>query len=62
MELVLEGKWNEIKGQLKQKYGDLTDDDLAYEKGKADELFGRLEKKIGKNRTEIEREVNQFLN
>lgn len=62
MELVLEGKWNEVKGKLKQKYGDLTEDDLMYQKGMEDELFGRIEKRIGKTRTEIEKEVNSFLN
>lgn len=36
--LELKGKWNELKGKLKQKYGDLTEDDLRYVEGKEDEL------------------------
>ena len=36
--LELKGKWNELKGKIKQSYGDLTDDDLTYEEGKEDEL------------------------
>jgi len=43
----LKGNWNVIKGSLKQKYAELTDDDLVYEEGKEDELLGRLQKKIG---------------
>ena len=34
----LKGNWNELKGKLKQKYGELTDDDLTYAEGKEDEL------------------------
>ncbi|MGV3686592.1 MAG: CsbD family protein [Daejeonella sp.] len=48
--LELKGKWNEMKGKVKQAYGDLTDDDLKYEEGKDDELYGRLQKKTGKTR------------
>lgn len=51
--LELKGNWNIIKGRLKQKYGDLTDDDLRYEEGKDDELIGRIQKKTGQSREEI---------
>jgi uncharacterized protein YjbJ (UPF0337 family) len=47
------GKWNELKGKLKQKYAELTDDDLTYEEGKDDEMWGRLQQKIGKTKKEI---------
>jgi uncharacterized protein YjbJ (UPF0337 family) len=53
----LKGQWNEIKGKLKQKYADLTDDDLLYVEGKEDELLGKLQQKLGKTREEIEREL-----
>lgn len=52
-ELKIKGNWNEMKGKLKQKYGQLTDDDVAYEKGREDELYGRLQKKLGKSREEV---------
>jgi uncharacterized protein YjbJ (UPF0337 family) len=52
-ELEIKGRWNEIKGKIKQAYGDLTDDDLTYEEGKDDELLGRLQKKTGKSRDEV---------
>lgn len=51
--LKLNGVWNEVKGKVKQKYADLTDDDLLYEEGKEDEMIGRLQKKLGKTRDEV---------
>lgn len=51
--LRLKGNWNEIKGKLKEKYADLTDDDLQYAEGKEDQLLGRLQKKLGKSRDEV---------
>ena len=51
--LELKGKWNEIKGKVKQSYADLTDDDLRYEEGKDDELVGRLQQKTGKTRDDV---------
>jgi len=51
--LQFKGSWNEIKGKLKQSYGNLTDDDLAFAEGKDDELLGRLQKKLGKTKEEV---------
>jgi uncharacterized protein YjbJ (UPF0337 family) len=51
--LELKGKWNEIKGKVKQAHGDLSDNDLRYEEGKDDELLGRLQQKLGKSREEL---------
>lgn len=51
--LELKGDWNQIKGKAKQQYGDLTDDDLAYEEGKEDEMVGRVQEKLGKTREEV---------
>lgn len=51
--LELKGKWNEIKGKVKQSYADLTDDDLRYEEGKDEELVGRLQQKTGKTRDDV---------
>jgi uncharacterized protein YjbJ (UPF0337 family) len=58
--LNLKGNWNVVKGKLKQKYGDLTDDDLTYIEGKEDEFIGRLQKRIGKSREEIIEELRSF--
>ena len=51
--LQMKGSWNEIKGKLKQSYGNLTDDDLVFAEGKDDELLGRLQKKLGKTKDEV---------
>lgn len=51
--LELKGRWNELKGKMKQANGSLTDDDLKYEEGKDDEMYGRLQKKLGKTKDEI---------
>lgn len=51
--LEWQGRWNEIKGKVKQAYGDLTDDDLKHEEGKDDELLGRIQAKTGKGRDEL---------
>jgi uncharacterized protein YjbJ (UPF0337 family) len=58
--LEVKGAWNELKGKLKQKYGDLTDDDLTYAEGKEDELYGRLQQKLGKTKEEVKRELNDL--
>lgn len=55
--LEIKGNWNEVKGKLKQKYGDLTDDDLTYSEGQADELLGKLQKKTGKTKEELKKEI-----
>ncbi len=56
----LKGNWNEIKGKLKQKYGQLTDDDLIFADGKEDELLGRIQKRLGKSKEDVRREIEQF--
>jgi uncharacterized protein YjbJ (UPF0337 family) len=58
--LTADGTWNQIKGKLKQKYGDLTDDDLTFAEGKEDELYGRLQKKLGKTKEEIREEIERL--
>ena len=58
--LNLKGNWNVVKGKLKQKYGDLTDDDLTNIEGKEDEFIGRLQKRIGKSREEIIEELRSL--
>lgn len=50
----LKGNWNVVKGKLKQEYADLTDDDLQYAEGKEDELLGRIQKKPGKTKQEVQ--------
>jgi len=58
--LQLKGTWNEVKGKLKQKYGELTDDDLLFTEGKEDELYGRLQTKLGKTKEEIRKVIEDI--
>lgn len=51
--LELKGAWNTLKGKAKQANASLTDDDLKYEEGKDDELYGRLQTKLGKTKDEV---------
>lgn len=51
--LNLKGNWNEVKGKIKQKYANVTDDDLLYEEGKDDELLGRIQKKVGQTKEKV---------
>jgi len=60
MKLQLKGSWNEVKGKLKQKYAQLTDDDLMFAEGKEDELLGRLEKRVGRTRDELRAEIEDL--
>jgi uncharacterized protein YjbJ (UPF0337 family) len=49
----LEGNWHEQKGKLKQAFAILTDNDLMYEKGKKEEMLGKLQIKLGKTKEEL---------
>jgi uncharacterized protein YjbJ (UPF0337 family) len=51
--LAFKGSWNEVKGKLKQKYAQLTDDDLLFAEGKDDELLGRLQKATGETKENL---------
>jgi uncharacterized protein YjbJ (UPF0337 family) len=56
----LKGSWNEVKGKLNQRYGQLTDDDLRFAEGKQDEFLGRLQQKLGKSKEDLRREIEGF--
>ena len=58
--LKFKGQWNEIKGKLKQKYGQLTDDDLMFAEGKDDEFLGRLQKKLGRTKEDLRKEIESL--
>ncbi|MDP3684759.1 MAG: CsbD family protein [Ignavibacteria bacterium] len=51
--LNIKGNWNELAGKLKQKFAELTDDDLLFKEGKDEELLGRLQQKLGKTKEQI---------
>lgn len=57
--LDIKGDWNIAKGKLKQKWAKLTDSDLDYAEGKADELLGRIQKRTGEKREIVEKAVKE---
>jgi uncharacterized protein YjbJ (UPF0337 family) len=58
--LQFKGGWNEVKGKLKQKYGQLTDSDLTFAEGKDEELLGRLQTRLGKSKEELRKEIENL--
>lgn len=58
---VFEGKWKEMRGQVKEWWGKLTDDDLERVSGKADQMIGLLQQKYGYTKEHAEEEFNRRL-
>lgn len=58
--LEMEGKWNRVKGAVKQKYGEWFDDDKAFAEGKYEEMLGKMQQKSGRTREDIEREIRDW--
>jgi uncharacterized protein YjbJ (UPF0337 family) len=58
--LQFKGGWNEVKGKLKQKYGQLTDNDLTFAEGKDEELLGQLQTRLGKSKEELRKEIEDL--
>jgi uncharacterized protein YjbJ (UPF0337 family) len=58
---IFEGKWKEMRGQVKEWWGKLTDDDLEQVGGKADQLIGLLQQKYGYTKEHAEEEFNRRL-
>src|SRR5262245_21461503 len=57
----LQGQWNKIRGQVKQRWGALTDDDLQIHGGNIDQLLGRIQQKTGEGREQIERYLTDLV-
>lgn len=57
---LFEGKWHEIKGKVKEKWGKLTDNDLTEINGKTENLLGKLQKHYGYAKDKAEKEINDF--
>lgn len=58
---ILKGKWNQLKGKIRQQWGNLTDDEIEKIAGKRDQLVGILQERYGRARADVEREVDEFL-
>lgn len=57
---IFEGKWDQFKGQLRQHYGKLTDDELETAKGNKEELIGKIKAQYGETREDVENAVNKI--
>jgi uncharacterized protein YjbJ (UPF0337 family) len=57
--LEIKGDWNILKGKIKQKWAKLTDDDLVFVAGKEDELVGRIQKRTGEARENVEKALSE---
>lgn len=58
---IIQGKWDQIKGSVKEKWGDLTDDELTQISGQQDKLSGKLQERYGWTRERAEEEINRFF-
>ena len=57
----LSGKWKQLKGSVKQRWGKLTDNDLDYIAGTHDRLIGRLQEKYGIKKEEAEKQAREWM-
>lgn len=62
MNLLSDGDWNILKGKLKEKYGDITDNELSEAEGNEDQIIGLLQKKLDKSKSDVLSELKELLN
>ena len=58
---ILQGKWTQLKGKVKEQWGKLTDDEIDQLDGKKDQLVGRVQERYGLAKDQAERDVNAWL-
>ena len=58
---VLSGQWNELAGQIREKWGDLTDQELQQVRGNGQQLLGLIQRKTGESREAIERQLDELV-
>ena len=59
---ILKGRWNELKGEIRTRWGKLTDDDVAEIQGQAEKMIGKLQQRYGYKREQAEKDIQDFLN
>ena len=57
---ALQGQWNQVKGQVRERWGQLTDDDLQIHGGNIDQLVGRIQQRTGETRDVVERYLTEL--
>lgn len=58
---IIEGKWQQVKGDVKTRWGDLTDDEIDQVDGQREKLAGLLKEKYGKDKDEVEKEIDDWV-
>jgi uncharacterized protein YjbJ (UPF0337 family) len=58
---ILKGMWKQVQGEVRARWGELTDDDVDQVQGERDKLLGLLQEKYGYAKAKAEEEINQFL-
>jgi uncharacterized protein YjbJ (UPF0337 family) len=61
MERDMEARWTQVKGKVREFWGEFTGDDVDWIAGRRDRLIGQLEQKYGMSRAEAERQVDEFI-
>ena len=59
---IFKGRWNQLKGEIRTRWGKLTDDDVTQIQGQAEKMIGKLQERYGYKREQAEKELNDFLN
>lgn len=58
---IIQGKWDQLKGSVKEQWGDLTDDELTQIEGNRDRMAGKLQEKYGWTKTEVDDKMDEFF-
>jgi len=58
----VEGKWDQVKGSVREKWGELTDDEVAQIRGNREQLSGKIQERYGKTKEQAEEEIDEFMN
>lgn len=58
---TIKGQWAQLTGKVRQKWGQLTDDEVAEMKGERDQIVGKIQEKYGRTKEEAEKEVDEFF-
>ena len=57
----VEGKWNQVKGSVREKWGELNDDEIAQMRGNREQLSGAIQERYGKTKEQAEEEIDEFI-
>ena len=60
-DMVFQGKWNQLKGEVKKQWAKLTDDDVDALQGEGEKLIGKLQERYGYTKQQAEQEVTKFM-